>query len=92
MPISAGAISGQYVLIIPRYLNITNFGTSNAVIGTISATSDAAIRIPAARRDTLVIAKPAHDATSTVSGTATATTYSELSVYQGMSTLSNARG
>ena len=74
MPISAGAISGQYVLIIPRYLNITKRGTSSAVIGTMRATSDAAMRKPAARRETRVIAKPAQEATSTVSGTATATT------------------
>ncbi len=55
-------------------------GTSSAVNGTISAMSETAISARAWREGRRVIAKPAHEATRTDSGTTTAATTNELSV------------
>ena len=61
-------------------LKIAKRGTSSAVIGTIRSTSDSATSALRARRGSCDIAKPAHEATSTDSGTASATTSSEFTV------------
>ena len=68
-----------------------NRGTSRAVSGTISATSETAISARAVRGASLVIAKPAHDATRSVSGTVTAATTMEFTTYRPRSTSSKAR-
>jgi hypothetical protein len=61
-----------------RRRKIANRLTSRPVSGTISATSDSPTSSPARRRGSLVMANPAHEATSTVSGTVTAATSSEF--------------
>ena len=64
--------------------------TSIAVSGTISETKEAATSARAVRGGSRVIANPAHDATSTESGTTSAATRIEFSVYRARSTRSNA--
>ena len=64
----------------PTERNIANRLTSSAVIGTISATSETPIRTPPVRRGRGAIAKPAHDANRTVSGTAIVTTMAEFKI------------
>ena len=79
MASSAGATSGTSVSVRPSARKSANRGTSSAVAGTISATSDAATTTPASRAArSWASANPASDATSTLSGTAIAATSSEF--------------
>ena len=52
----------------PSHEKSANLGTSSAVIGTISETSETATSQPRARAGSRAIANPAHEATSRVSG------------------------
>jgi hypothetical protein len=80
MPMSAGATSGTYVSVSPSHEKMAKRGTSSAVMGTIKDTSEAATSHAPARRGSRAIAKPAHEAKRSVSGTAIATTSAELNV------------
>ena len=64
----------------PSVRKIANRGTSSAVVGTISATNESARTARDTRGGSCEIAKPAHEATSTASGTAIAATSSEFAV------------
>ncbi len=75
---AAGAISAQAVSFNPIWLKRIKRGNQTAVKGTINTANENSVSRVRHVRETCAIAKPAHDATRIVSGTATTTTNVEL--------------
>ncbi|MDQ3940409.1 MAG: hypothetical protein M3238_03550 [Actinomycetota bacterium] len=82
----AGVIRAQSVSTRPNHRNITKRGTHSADAGIMRATTEVTTTITRARRLAVATTKPAHEAMRTVTGTATATTNSELRIWPQRST------
>ena len=73
----------------PSHRNTVTRPTNRAVAGIISTTTQRATRNAPAERGSRAIAKPAHEATTTLTGTATAATISEFRRYRAIGTVEN---
>ncbi len=78
-PATAGATSASSVSVSPIELKMRKRVSHRAVTGTSSSATESTSSAPRVRRSSRAIAKPAIEAVTTVSGTASATTARELS-------------
>ena len=80
LPKTAGKISAYRLPSTPSHLKIRKRVSHSAMTGTSSEATAAAARRLRVRGLSCAMANPAHDALTSVNGTATATTISEFSV------------
>ena len=78
-PASAGTTRASSVSVRPTQLKSRKRVSHSAVTGTSSSATESTSRAPRTRRSSRAMAKPAIEAVMIVSGTASATTASELS-------------